>query len=84
MIRLSGIFTLIPAAILLALSFFVLFAADKTASECLKKLGRVVTGLLWVAAALVLLVGVYVLITGHHPLTVILSEVGKACQAAQP
>ena len=79
MIRLTGIFTVIPATMFLTVSFFVLFAASKTDNAGIMKFGRSVAVLLWISAGLVLLVGLYILITGHHPLIAILTEVCKSC-----
>jgi hypothetical protein len=81
MLRVTGIFTLIPATLLLTLSFFVLFAADKAARERVRTFGRCVAGLLCASAALVLGMGLYILVTGHHPLVAIVAAVAKACQA---
>lgn len=79
MIRLTGIFTLIPATVLLTISFFVLLALTQVESPGLKKLGKLVAVLLWVSAGLVLLAGIYILATGHHPLIDIVNEVCKSC-----
>lgn len=74
MIRLSGIFTIIPATILLTISFFVLFAVTKIESIVLKNFGKVVAALLWISAGLFLLMGCYILVTGHHPIIDIMTE----------
>lgn len=47
------VFSLVPAVVLLAISFFVLLAARKSDSQLLKTFGYVIAVLLWVAAALV-------------------------------
>ncbi|MFH1201629.1 MAG: hypothetical protein V1674_01905 [Candidatus Omnitrophota bacterium] len=66
--RLSGLFTIIPATVLLTVSFFVLFTLLKIEPRGLKKFGYVVCVLLWICAALLLCVGLYILITGQHPM----------------
>ncbi len=78
MIRFMGFFTIIPASVLLAISFFVLFALIKIESPPLKNLGRIVAVLLWISAALLLLMGLYILVTGHHPVIDIVSEACKS------
>lgn len=74
MIRLSGILTIIPATILLTISFFVLFAVTKLESIVLKNFGKVVAVLLCISAGLFLLLGCYILVTGHHPIIDIMTE----------
>lgn len=64
MFRLCGIMVLIPIAVLLTLSFFVLFAVEKVQSNNVKLLGKVAAVVLWVAALVALLMGIYVLSTG--------------------
>ncbi|MDO8734658.1 MAG: hypothetical protein Q7K21_05830, partial [Elusimicrobiota bacterium] len=49
-------------------SFFVLFAVQKTESQGLKQFGRLIAVLLWISAAAVLSMGIFVLSTGCHPL----------------
>jgi len=68
MMRLLGLFALIPATLVLAISFFVLFTIRKIESQGLKVFGYVISALLWVAAALLFLTGVYTMSTGRHPM----------------
>lgn len=67
MFKLLGVFTIIPTTILLTVSFFVLFALRKVEQGGLKAFGQAIAVLLWIAAALVLSVGVYTVSTGKHP-----------------
>ena len=66
-INILGIFAIIPTTMFLMVSFFVLLGADKTECANLKKFGRIVAVLLWICAALMFGLGLYVLITGNHP-----------------
>ncbi len=65
--RLMGMFALIPATILLTVSFFVLFAIRKSETAGIKAFGYVVAGLLWAGALMVFSLGVYTISTGRHP-----------------
>lgn len=64
MMRLVGLFALIPAAVLLTISFFVLVVLRKLDTQGLKTFGYVVAVLLWVAAALVISAGAYTTASG--------------------
>ncbi len=64
-LRIAGLFAVIPAAVLLTISFFVLFAMRKIETQGLKAFGYVVAALLWLAAALVFSAGAYTLSTGR-------------------
>ena len=66
--RLLGLVAIIPISMLLTVSFFVLFAVRKVETKALKTFGYVVAALLWAAATVVFLVGLYVVITGKHPM----------------
>jgi len=66
-IRLLGLYAVIPAAVFLTVSFFVLFAAERARSPGLQKMGRALAVLLWGCAALILATGLYTLLTGRHP-----------------
>jgi len=79
MFRFFGLFTIIPATVLLTISFFVLFARTRVESPGLKKFGMLAAALLWVSAGLVLLVGLYILATGHHPLLNMMNDTSKFC-----
>ena len=52
-----GIFSVVYAAILMTISFFVIFSLRKTDSKGLKVFGYVVAAFLWVATVVVLLTG---------------------------
>lgn len=66
--RLLGLFALIPATILLTISFFVLVVIEKIEKQGLKAFGYVVAALLWAAAFLVISTGIYTLSTGRCPM----------------
>ncbi|MFH1339297.1 MAG: hypothetical protein ABIH40_05600 [Candidatus Omnitrophota bacterium] len=59
-----GLFCLIPAVFLLAVSFFVLFAVSKTDSRALKKFGVTIAVLFWILTGLLLILSVYFGISG--------------------
>jgi predicted permease len=66
--RLLGLYALIPMTGLLTVSYFVLFANRMVQEGSgIKTFGKVVAVLLWIAAALVLSAGIWVLSTGGHP-----------------
>lgn len=65
---LMGLFSIIPMTILLAISFFVLFTAQKITSKGLQGFGWVIAVLLWVCAIFVFSVGVYTMSTGYNPM----------------
>lgn len=67
MFRVMGLFAIIPIALLLTISFFVLFAIRKAQEQGLKAFGYVIAALLWIGAVLVFSAGVYTISTGHHP-----------------
>ena len=67
MFRLIGLFALFPITITLTISFFVLFAREKTASSRLRSFAGVVAVLLWLCATLALIGGIVVLSTGRGP-----------------
>jgi hypothetical protein len=69
-----GLFSVIPTALLLALSFFVLFTNRKVENEGLKTFGYVIAVLLWIAAALVFSAGIYILATGQHPMAQMMQQ----------
>jgi hypothetical protein len=68
MSRLMGLFAVIPVSMLLAVSFFILFAVRKAEAQSLKAFGYVVAGLLWCAALLVFSAGIYTISTGGCPM----------------
>ena len=73
-LRLIGVFAIIPTTLLLTVSFFVLFALRKLETQGLKAFGYVIASLLWVCALLVFSCGVYTISTGRHPAMVALQE----------
>jgi hypothetical protein len=66
--RLMGFFAVIPATVLLTISFFVLFALRKVEALGLKVFGYVIAALLWVGALMVFSLGIYTVYTGRHPM----------------
>lgn len=52
-----GFFALIPATLLVTISFFVLFATKKMETAGLKTFGIIVAVLLWISAAMVFVTG---------------------------
>ncbi len=88
MVRLLGLFTIIPITIFLTISFFVLFALSKVNSKNLRNFGITIAILLWVSASLVLSVGIYTLVTGKHPMMrmhkAMMRDMMKHCGAMAP
>jgi len=76
--RILGLFSIIPTAALLTVSFFVLFALRKIETQGLKIFGYVVVALLWLAAILVFSAGVYTVTTGQHPAMCMMQEMMKS------
>lgn len=67
-VRLAGLFAIIPAALLLTVSFFVLFTLRRIEEQGLKAFGYVIVTLLVIAALLIFSVGAYTIYTGRHPM----------------
>lgn len=63
--RIIGVCALIPTTMLLAVSFFVLFAIKKTEAQGIKAFGYCVAAFLWISALLVFSAGVYTVSTGR-------------------
>lgn len=61
----AGMLAVIPATLLLAVSFFVLAVLRKIEAQGLKAFGYVVAVLLWIAAALIFSSGLYMAATGR-------------------
>ena len=74
MFKLMGLFALIPTALLLTVSFFVLFALRKVETQALKAFGYVIAVLLWVGALLVFSAGLYTMSTGRCPMMSMMSK----------
>lgn len=68
MVRYIGLFSIIPTALLLTISFFVLVTLNKVNLKNLRAFGIAIVILLWISAALLLSVGIYTVITGQHPI----------------
>lgn len=78
MFRLLGLLAIIPAALLLTTSFFVLFVMRKLETGGLKVFGYVIVALLWIASLLVFSAGVYTVSTGRHPMMCMMQEMMKS------
>jgi glucan phosphoethanolaminetransferase (alkaline phosphatase superfamily) len=68
MVRYLGLFTIIPATILLAISFFVLVVLNKLTSKELKRFAIFIVILLWFSSVLLVSLGMYIVTTGKHPM----------------
>ena len=66
-VRFLGLFALIPATVLLTISFFVLVVARKIESHALKVFGYVVAAFLWLGVTLIVTAGMLVIATGRSP-----------------
>ena len=78
MFRLSGLITIIPATLLLTVSFFVLFTLRKVETQGLKSFGYVVVSLLWISSLLFFSIGVYTISTGRPPMICMMQQMMKA------
>ena len=67
MLEFCPLFSVIPATILLIISFFVLLAVEKTSGRGLKVFGWVLAILLWVYAAFVVSMGAYMIMSSGSP-----------------
>ena len=77
MIRVMGVFLLIPATMILAVSFFTFLGACKADCRPMKIFGRMVGSLLVLCSLMVLGVGAYIAVTGRHPVIGLLHELLK-------
>jgi hypothetical protein len=77
MFRLIGLFAIIPATVLLTISFFVLFALRKIEVQGLKAFGYVVAALLWIGVLLVLSLGLYTISKGRCPMVCPMAKMMK-------
>jgi hypothetical protein len=66
--RLLGVFSIVPATVLLTAAFLVFWAVRKVDVEGLKSFGRIIGLLFCASACLVYSVGVFAVITGKHPM----------------
>ena len=64
--RLIGLLAVIPASVLLTISFFVLLVLRKVEEKGLRIFGKIVAGLLCISAGVVLAGGLNVLVTGKQ------------------
>ena len=74
MFRLLGVFMVIPATILLTISFFVLYALQRPEVKGLKAFGYVTAALLWVSVLILFSTGIYTVTTGKHPIISAMQE----------
>lgn len=75
--RVMGLFALIPATLLLAVSFFVLLSLRKVEQEGFRLFGYSIAVLLWLGAALIFSAGAYTVSTGRHPMLGMMQEMAK-------
>ena len=68
MFRFIGLYAVIPATLLLTVSFFILVVLRKIESQALKVFAYVIIALLWFSTLLVLSLGIYTMSTGRHPM----------------
>jgi uncharacterized membrane protein len=66
--RILGLLAVIPSTVLLTLSFFVWYAAERATARIVEQFGLVVVFLLWLCAGIILLLGLVALVTGRHPI----------------
>ena len=64
--KLMGFCAMIPATVLVTISFFVLVVLRKIEAGALKVFGYVVTVILWIAAILVFSAGIYMVSGGRQ------------------
>ncbi len=76
--RLLGIYTIIPATVFLTISYFVMLTLRKVESRGFKNFGNLVIFFLWVCALVIFLSGVYAILTGRHPMVMIIHQAIKA------
>jgi hypothetical protein len=76
--RLLGIYTIIPATVFLTISYFVMLTLRKVEGRGMKGFGNMVVFFLWVCALVIFLSGVYAIVTGRHPMVMIIHQVIKA------
>jgi len=75
--RLVGLLAIVPATVLLTISFFVLFSIRKAETQGLKAFGYVVAALLWISALAIFSLGIYTVATGRHPMMCTMQEMMK-------
>ena len=57
--KIFGIHTILSTLMLLTVSFFILAVARNIKEQALKSFGNVIAMLIWIAAALILVTGIY-------------------------
>ncbi|MDD5259707.1 MAG: hypothetical protein PHD29_07050 [bacterium] len=75
--RLLGIYTVIPATVFLTISYFVMLTLRKVENRGSRAFGNLVVFLLWVCALVIFLSGVYAMVTGRHPIVMIIHQAIK-------
>ena len=75
--RFIGLFAIVPATVLLTISFFVLFASRKLEAGSLKIFGYVIAALLWLGTALFLSAGTYSILTGRPSACMMMEQMMK-------
>ncbi|MCX5708191.1 MAG: hypothetical protein NTY14_04350 [Candidatus Omnitrophica bacterium] len=63
-LRVLGLFTVIPTVLLITVSFFVMFTLTKVEKSVLRIFGMVAVGLLWIAALVVFSAGLLIVAEG--------------------
>ncbi len=66
--RMLGMYMLVPATVLLTVSYFVMVVNGKLEKKGLKMFGTIIVILLFVAALLALLFGTMILVMGKPPI----------------
>ncbi|MCX5695473.1 MAG: hypothetical protein NTW18_02255 [Candidatus Omnitrophica bacterium] len=82
--KMAGYFALVPATMLLVVSFFVLFTLGKVVSRNLKLFGAVIVALLWLSALLIFSTGAYTTVKGRPPFKCPMMEMMKGKQDMMP
>ena len=63
-LRIMGLFAVVPTVLLITVSFFVMFTLNKVEKSVLRIFGLVVVGLLWIAALIVFSAGLLIVADG--------------------
>ena len=77
--RILGFIVFIPASMLLAASFFVLFAVEKAKESGLKTFGKLVAAILIIVSALIFAKGIYTIATGKCPMMQAMQGMRSPC-----
>lgn len=65
--RFMGLYVIIPASVLFAISFFILVVIRKNAAKELQTLGYAAVAMLWFAVTLLFAAGANIVLTGKYP-----------------